>query len=85
MAVPETAALEEKITGILRDQLSIDVPAPDTDLIAMGAIDSLALVDLLVHLEEGLGIAISVEDLDLRDLRSVRTIVALVSRRLALR
>jgi len=84
MSTPETA-LEDKITRILRDHLAIDVPTPETDLIATGAIDSLALVDLLVRIEESLGIAISVEDLDLRDLRSVRTIVALVSRRLAIR
>jgi acyl carrier protein len=85
MSTPETAVLEDKITRILRDHLAIDVPTPETDLIATGAIDSLALVDLLVRIEESLGIAISLEDLDLRDLRSVRTIVALVSRRLALR
>ena len=83
MANTETDTLEQKISRILRDQLSIDVPAPDTDLIAMGALDSLALVELLLRIEENVGVAISVEELDLRDLRSVRSIGALLAKRLA--
>ncbi len=85
MALPEADTLEQKILCILRDRLAIDVPSPDTDLIATGALDSLALVELLLRIEESLGVAISVEELDLRDLRSVRTIGALLSRRLAAR
>jgi len=85
MALPEADTLEQKILCILRDRLAIDVPSPDTDLIATGALDSLALVELLLRIEESLGVAISVEELDLRDLRSVRTIGALLSRRLASR
>lgn len=81
----ETDTLERKIAALLRDHLSIDVPAPDTDLIATGVLDSLALVELLVQVEEHLGVAISIEDLDLSDLRSVRTIGALLTRRLAAR
>jgi len=79
----ETAILERKVAALLRDHLSIDVPSPDTDLIAEGMLDSLALVELLVRIEEHLGIAIAVEELDLRDLRSARTIGGLLSRRLA--
>ncbi len=83
MTLPEADSLEQKISWILREHLAIEVPTPDTDLIAMGALDSLALVELLLRIEEGLGIAISVEDLDLRDLRSVRSIGALLARRAA--
>jgi len=75
--------LEKKITWLLTEKLSIQVSGPDTDLIAMGALDSLALVDLLVQIEENIGVAISIEELDLTDLRSVRSIGALLSKRLA--
>jgi acyl carrier protein len=71
------------VSQLLRDHLSIDVPSPETDLIAMGALDSLALVELLLKIEENLGVAIAVDEIDLNDLRSVRSISALVSRRLA--
>jgi acyl carrier protein len=83
MANTGTDTLEQKISRLLRDHLAIEVPSPDTDLIAMGALDSLALVELLLRIEENFGVAISVEELDLRDLRSVRSIGALLSRRLA--
>jgi acyl carrier protein len=78
-----TLTLEPKVSQLLRDHLSIDVPSPETDLIAMGALDSLALVELLLKIEENLGVAIAVDEIDLNDLRSVRSISALVSRRLA--
>ena len=83
MANPETHLLEQKILLILRDQLAIDVTAPDADLIASGALDSLALVELLLRIEELVGVAIPVEELDLRDFRSVRAIGALLAKRLA--
>lgn len=79
----ETATLEQKVSQLLRDRLAIDVPSPDTDLIAMGALDSLALVELLLRIEETIGVAISVEEIDLNDLKSVRSIAGLISRRLA--
>jgi acyl carrier protein len=79
----ETLTLEQKVSQLLRDHLSIDVPSPETDLIAMGALDSLALVELLLKIEENLGVAIAVDEIDLNDLRSVRSIAALLSRRLA--
>lgn len=75
--------LQGKITHLLRDNLALEVPGPDTDLIAMGALDSLALVELLVQIEEHIGVAISIEELDLKDLRSVNSISALLARRLA--
>ncbi|MFI5402298.1 MAG: acyl carrier protein [Planctomycetota bacterium] len=78
-----TDNLEQRITQLLRENLAIDIPSPETDLIAMGALDSLALVELLLRIEEKIGIAISIEELDLQDLRSVRSIGALLSRRLA--
>jgi acyl carrier protein len=79
----ETLNLEQKVSQLLRDGLAIDVPSAETDLIAMGALDSLALVELLLKIEENLGVAIAVDEIDLNDLRSVRSIATLVSRRLA--
>jgi acyl carrier protein len=79
----ETLTLEQKVSQLLRDGLSIDVPSAETDLIAMGALDSLALVELLLKIEENMGVAIAVDEIDLNDLRSVRSIATLVSRRLA--
>jgi acyl carrier protein len=75
--------LERKIDGIFRDHLTIDVPSAETDLIAAGLLDSLSLVELLLRIEQDLGIPISVEQVDLGDFRSVRSIASLLDRHLA--
>lgn len=62
-AVDETA-IRERIAVILRDELKLAVPAPDTDLLAAGLIDSLALVNLIFHLEQAFSVTTSVDDLD---------------------
>jgi len=40
------------------------VPAPETDLLETGTIDSLALVDLLVRIEERFGVRVDLENLE---------------------
>jgi acyl carrier protein len=83
MLAQDASAHEETIGRIFREKLSIDVPSPDADLIAEGLLDSLAVVDLLLHIEQGLGVTIPMDDLDFADLRSIRSIAALVARRVA--
>jgi acyl carrier protein len=77
-----TEFLEQEVSGILRDQLMIEVPGPEADLISMGTLDSLLLVDLLVRIEEKTGVSIPLEEVELSDLRSVRSIGALLARRI---
>jgi acyl carrier protein len=76
-----TDPLESRIEALFRDHLSIEVPSPDVDLIANGLLDSLAVVELLLKIEQELGVAIPMDDLDVADLRSVRSVAALVARR----
>jgi acyl carrier protein len=82
MLNPRAAALEESISLILRESLSVEVPSLDADLIALGTLDSLMLVDLLVRIEEMTGVMLSIESIDLADLRSVRSIGSLLHRRM---
>ena len=67
-----------KITALFRDKLELDVPSPETDLLQPGLMDSLKLVDLLVHLEQEFGLTISVENLDVEDVRSLTRIADFV-------
>ena len=67
----------------MRERLNLDVPAPDADLIALGTLDSLMLVDLLVSIEELVGMPLPIESMDLADLRSVRSIGSMLHRRMA--
>lgn len=81
MAEPVT--LEQRITRIIEEQLHIEVPSPQADLLAAGAIDSLTFVDLLLHLEEAFDLTIDVAQIQFDEFRSVRSIAAFVGRRLA--
>lgn len=73
------AEAQERVARILRDEMYLDVPAPDVDLFASGALDSLTFVELLVHLEEEFGKPISLEELELEDLQTVEKIALFLS------
>jgi acyl carrier protein len=64
--------------------LNVDVPSADADLIESGLLDSLRLVELLLHIESSLGCRINLEEIDLDDLRSVNRIARMISARLEL-
>jgi D-alanine--poly(phosphoribitol) ligase subunit 2 len=68
-----------RVHRLLVDHLYIDSPTPDTDIIDSGALDSFALVELLVKLEEHFDVEVPVEDLDLDDFRSARRIAHVVA------
>jgi methoxymalonate biosynthesis acyl carrier protein len=55
-------------------ELDVDVQDPDVDLIEEGLLDSLMLVELIVHLEDRYGIVVSLDDLELDHFRSLRRV-----------
>jgi len=70
----------QEIQEILAAKLLAQVDSPDEDLLQAGILDSLALIQLLVHLEERFGVKILLEELEIEDLRSVRSIARMVIR-----
>lgn len=64
----------------LREKLLAVIESQETDLLATGIPDSLTLVQLLLYLEQHFGLKIVMEQLDVEDLRSVRSIARLVAR-----
>lgn len=74
----EMADLVDVVLAIFRDELAIEVPGTDVDLIEIGLLDSLGLVTLVVEIEERCGVSIPFETLDVDDFRTVRSIVRLV-------
>jgi acyl carrier protein len=71
---PAAVPLRDRIAGIFSQKLHIEVPSAETDLMETGLLDSLALVELLFHLEQELGVKISLERLDLDNFRSIARI-----------
>lgn len=70
----------DKIASIVCTALTIEKIDTDTDLIEGGFLDSLALVQLMVALEEGFGITIPPAELDIEDYRSVEQMSKLITR-----
>jgi D-alanine--poly(phosphoribitol) ligase subunit 2 len=83
MSKPTTANgahVEHRIRALFLEALSIRIDSVDTDLIETGLLDSLVLVELLLHLEEAFGIDVVVAELDIDDFRTVRSIGTFVTR-----
>ena len=72
--------IQSQITSIITGTMNLSVPGPDADLVASGQLDSLALVDLLMHLENSFGISVALDGLEIDDFRSVKRIAGLVGR-----
>jgi len=72
------------LARLFADRLHVEVPSPDADLIESGLLDSLRLVELLLHMESDLGWRVPLEEVDLDDLRSLRRIAALIEARAGL-
>lgn len=70
---------QERVSRILAEEMYLEVPAPDVDLFDSGVLDSLAFVELLVHLEEEFGRRISLGSVDLEDLQTIEKIARLMS------
>ena len=74
-------AIIRDLNALFSDALHIDVPSPDTDLIDSGLLDSLQLVQLLLHIEQQLGLRIALDEVELDDLRSVGRLAHVIAAR----
>lgn len=79
-----TASIVGELNALFSEQLHIEVPGPEADLIDSGLLDSLQLVQLLLHIEQHLGVRIPLEEVALDDLRSVARLAGLITARTAL-
>jgi D-alanine--poly(phosphoribitol) ligase subunit 2 len=66
---------QEKITALIEERLGVEVPGTDADLIEAGLLDSLALVTLIVGLEDTFGCQLPMDDFDVDRFRSVDAMV----------
>jgi acyl carrier protein len=67
-----------RVLQVFREALRVEVTAPDTDVIAAGLLDSLALVTLVSELEERCSISIAFEFLEVDDFRTPESIARVV-------
>jgi acyl carrier protein len=77
----DSNAIVDRLIALFAESFHIEVPAPDTDLLESGLLDSFQFVELLAHLEREFGMRIRIDDLELDDLRSLERIARLVAGR----
>lgn len=75
------ARLERQLQALFREKLHVEVPSAETDLLDTGLLDSLLIVDLLLHLERELECSFSLEELELDDFRTLTTIARCVEQK----
>jgi acyl carrier protein len=75
--------LIQEIETLFLEKLSIRIGSADEDLFQTGTLDSVAMVRLLLHLEEHFGVRLPMEDLGADSFRSVEKIAELVGGRMA--
>ena len=73
------ALLQKEISSLLFENLNIEAPSADDDLIETGVMDSLKIVELLVELESRYVLKIPLEDLEIESFRSVASITRLIA------
>ena len=66
--------LRLQVAGVVAERIGIEIPDPETDLLEAGLIDSLALVTLIVALEDTFGVQLPLDDFDIDHFRSVSAI-----------
>jgi D-alanine--poly(phosphoribitol) ligase subunit 2 len=69
----------ERLGALFTERFHIEVPSADTDLLETGILDSFQFVELLFQLEQHFGLRVSIEDIDLEDLRTLARIARLVA------
>jgi D-alanine--poly(phosphoribitol) ligase subunit 2 len=74
-------AICQRLGTLFSETFHVQVPAAEADLLATGLLDSLQLVELLLQLEQQFGVSISIEDIDLDDLRTLDRIARVVAAR----
>ena len=75
--------LHARIGKVFTDKLNIEIPASDIDLFETGVLDSLAFVELLLHLECEFGVTVPVDDLEIDNFRSITRVADFVLSRIA--
>jgi acyl carrier protein len=74
----------QKLIKTFAEKLNVEAPTVETDLVNAGLLDSLALVELLLHLEQEYGVQISLDELAIDNFRSISSIAQFLQHQAAL-
>lgn len=66
--------LVNRLSELLGEVFGTEIESPELDLIEAGVLDSLAVAEILVRVEEEFEVMVPMEELEIDDLRTVRGI-----------
>ncbi|PYM98878.1 MAG: methoxymalonate biosynthesis protein [Candidatus Rokuibacteriota bacterium] len=72
----DRAAVQRRIADWFLRSLNVEIPSPETDLFETGVLNSLAFVELVLHVEKEFGVKITLEQVEIDSFRSVERIAA---------
>ncbi len=75
----DSKSLENQLIRLFAEQLHVEVPSVETDLIDTGLVDSLTFVEFLAQLEAGFGVRVSLEDLEIDRFRTISRIARFIA------
>lgn len=81
--MPDSRNLERQLVRLFAEKLNVEVPSVETDLIETGLVDSLTFVEFLAQLEEGFGIQVSLDDLEVDRFRTISRIAGFIATKTA--
>jgi acyl carrier protein len=80
-AMTTTGSLQAELSDLFANVLHVQVPSPDTDLLATARLDSVGMVELLLQLEKRFGLRVEMQGFEIDHFRSLRAIAAFVAER----
>ncbi len=72
--------IERQLLTLVSKRVNVAIETAEIDLIETGIMDSLALVDLLLQIENEFGVRIPLEELEIDDLKSVAELARVIVR-----
>ena len=75
----QSKGLENQLIRLFAEQLHVEVPSVETDLIDTGLVDSLTFVEFLAQLEAGFGVHLSLDDLEIDRFRTISRIARFIA------
>jgi methoxymalonate biosynthesis acyl carrier protein len=80
-AMTTTGSLQAELSDLFANMLHVQVPSPDTDLLATARLDSVGMVELLLQIEKRFGVRVDMRDFEIDHFRSLSAIAAFVAER----
>jgi len=75
----DATTVQRRIARWFLESLNLEIPSPETDLFETGVLDSLAFVELMLHLEQEFAVKITLEEVEIDNFRSVERIAAFLN------